>query len=61
MRWICYDERETFSIEAQNLEQAVELASVYEAKVLGPATGPNPHHAQVDHKSCGAQLSAMCN
>lgn len=54
MRWICYDERETFSIEAKNLEQAKQLASVYEAKVLGPSK-----NFQAGNKTSGSQSSAQ--
>ena len=58
MRWICYDENETFSIEAKNLEQAEKLASVYEAKVLCPSNCLHRHHVQAGNKVTDAHSSA---
>lgn len=59
MRWICYDESETFSIEAKTLEQAQQLASVYEAKVLGPSHGLHRHKVHVGKKVTHTQPSTQ--
>lgn len=57
MKWICYDESETFSIEAKTLEQAQKLASVYEAKVLGPSHGLHRHKVHAGRKVAHPQTS----
>lgn len=37
MQWLCYDESETFIVEAATREDAVKLAARYDGVVAGPS------------------------
>lgn len=39
-KWLCYDESETFLIEAETREQAEVRAAEYEGVVVGPYLEP---------------------